>query len=305
MPSIYLAGKIGPSDWRHDLIGYQLRGAWEVDDDNPSEPWPVLKRSVLGVFDYVGPYFVSDDHSCGHGPNTHGCGNDGCVPCFTFGNLPKRTQVRELCLAAIDTADIVFAWLDDLTAYGTLVEIGYAKGRGKPIVIAAPEMPGTYGWLSDADEVGMGIADSATNDLWFAFSCATSTITAATPNDALKRVVDLFPQLESPIEEAFWHAYLQAAPQDLSGLKSQHSVFGGRYRIDFALPDRKIGIELDGYAWHSSPEVFTRDRARQRELELHGWRIVRFSGSEVTKDAADCVRQAAAFAASMEPGKSA
>ncbi|MGW5508235.1 endonuclease domain-containing protein [Streptomyces albogriseolus] len=89
-------------------------------------------------------------------------------------------------------------------------------------------------------------------------------------------------------------------PHELNGLRAQHPVFGGRYRIDFALPKQKIGIELDGYAWHSSPEAFTRDRARQRELELDGWRIVRFSGSEIIKDADDCVRQAAAFAASIE-----
>ncbi|MFF5971107.1 nucleoside 2-deoxyribosyltransferase [Streptomyces sp. NPDC012769] len=203
MPSIYLAGKIGPGDWRHDLIGYQLRGAWAVDDEHPSEPWPVLKRSVLGLFDYVGPYFVSDDHGCGHGPSTHGCGNDGAVRCFTYENLPKRNQVRELCLSAIDTADIVFAWLDDLTAYGTLVEIGYAKGRGKTVVIAAPETPQTFGWLSGADGAGIEIADSATNDLWFAFSCASSTIAAASPLEALKEVARLYPHLESPIEQAF------------------------------------------------------------------------------------------------------
>jgi very-short-patch-repair endonuclease len=39
------------------------------------------------------------------------------------------------------------------------------------------------------------------------------------------------------------------------------------------------------WTWHSSPEAFTRDRARQRELELDGWRIVRLIGSEITKDA--------------------
>ncbi|WP_406078694.1 DUF559 domain-containing protein [[Kitasatospora] papulosa] len=107
------------------------------------------------------------------------------------------------------------------------------------------------------------------------------------------------PALDSPIEEAFWQAYHEVNPQELHGLKSQHSVFGGRYRLDFALPERQIGIELDGYAWHSSPDAFTRDRARQRELELAGWRIIRFSGSEITKDAAKCVRQAAELAASI------
>lgn len=301
MPSIYLAGKIDKDDWRHDLLGWKLRGAWEMDANGgwPSS-WPVLKGCVLDTFDYVGPYFISDDHGCGHGPGTHGCAEDGSLLCGSGGDLPKRPEVRDLCLAAIDTADIVFAWLDDLTAYGTLVEIGYAKGRGKHIIIASPELPGTFEW---AGQRGLQLPDSPTAELWFAFSCATSTITAATPREALKQAIDLFPNLESPIEEAFWHAYRQAAPQDLNGLKSQHSVFGGRYRIDFALPDRKIGIELDGYSWHSSPEAFTRDRARQRELELDGWRIIRFSGSEINNDADDCVRQAAALAARIQSGE--
>ncbi|MEV7849569.1 DUF559 domain-containing protein [Streptomyces sp. NPDC088183] len=80
-------------------------------------------------------------------------------------------------------------------------------------------------------------------------------------------------------------------------MKAQHSALGGRYRIDFALPNDKIGIELDGYIWHSDRKAFTQDRARQRCLELGGWRIIRFSGAEVNADASACVRQAAELVA--------
>ncbi|MEV1088015.1 DUF559 domain-containing protein [Streptomyces microflavus] len=292
MPSIYLAGKIGKDDWRHELTGWALRHAWQDDSDGETlEAWPVLKRSILDTFDYVGPYFISDDHGCGHGDGTHGCGTDGRLLCSPDEDFPKRPQVRDLCLAAIDAADIVFAWLDDVTAYGTLVEIGYAKGRSKPVVVAAPR-------LSNADPHRAG---ELSNEMWFAFSCATHTLAAPSPREALQQVVDLFPTLESPIEEAFWAAHREAGLEGLRGLKPQHPVFGGKYRLDFALPERKIGIELDGYTWHSSPEAFTRDRARQRELELDGWRIIRFSGSEITKNPADCVRQAAELAARIAP----
>jgi very-short-patch-repair endonuclease len=299
--SIYLAGKISKDDWRHELLGHGLRGIWQPEDDGLTS-WPTIKDGVLNTFDYVGPYFISDDHGCGHGSSTHGCGNDGQLICYSDQLLPERHQVRDLCLAAIDAADIVFAWLDDPTAYGTLVEIGYAKARGKKIVIAAPEQPETY---EDMGGHGFELPDSPTNDLWFAFSCADFALTAKTPREALGLVVNnLFPRLESPIEEAFWRAYVQSAPPELNGLKPQHEVFGGRYRLDFALPDRKIGIELDGHAWHSKPEAFTRDRSRQRELELDGWRIVRFSGAEIMRDAGECVRQAAALSARFEHGES-
>ncbi|WP_019065357.1 DUF559 domain-containing protein [Streptomyces prunicolor] len=306
MTSIYLAGKINKNDWRHDLMGWDLRTAWAVwenDEGDPPRPWPVIKKGVLDTFDYVGPYFASDDHGCGHGPGTHGCGEDGALACGSYAGLglPLRPQVREMCLAAIDAADIVFAWLNDPTAYGTLVEIGYAKGRGKQVIVAAPEIPGT---CELASKRGWQLPDSPTNEFWFAFSCATSTLTASTPHEALKQVVDFLPNLESPIEEAFWRAYLQMAPPELNGLRSQHPVFNGRYRLDFALPAQKIGIELDGYAYHSSPEVFTRDRARQRELQLNGWRIISFSGTEINRDAGGCVRQAAQLVDQLKSGGS-
>jgi very-short-patch-repair endonuclease len=300
MTSIYLAGKIGPTDWRHELLGWELRGAWEYDYDaeQMTPKWPVIKNGVLDTFDYVGPYFVSDDHGCGHGPSTHGCGNDGALRCYSDEVLPKRPEVRDLCLAAIDAADIVFAWLDDPTAYGTLVEIGYAKARGKKIVIAAPEPPETF---EDMGGHGFELLDSPINDLWFAFSCAGYTLTTETPREAIELIANsLFPALESPIEEAFWKAYREKTPQELNGLKPQHAVLNGKYRLDFALPTKKIGIELDGYAWHSDRETFTKDRARQRELELDGWRLIRFSGSEINADADDCVRQAAALASRFE-----
>jgi very-short-patch-repair endonuclease len=100
----------------------------------------------------------------------------------------------------------------------------------------------------------------------------------------------------SPIERQFWDAWLAAPGRypALAGLVAQHKA--GRYRLDFALPAQRIGIELDGFASHSSTADITRDRQRQRELEADGWRIIRFGGAEVYQDAAGCVRQAARLA---------
>lgn len=101
--------------------------------------------------------------------------------------------------------------------------------------------------------------------------------------------------LNSPIEKRFWAAYVNTGlwVGSLSDLVSQWELFGGRYRLDFALPRLKIGIELDGYEYHSSKEAFTRDRERHRQIEAAGWRIIRFSGSEVVANADACVRETA------------
>lgn len=106
--------------------------------------------------------------------------------------------------------------------------------------------------------------------------------------------VPVLPRNASPIERRFWDAHLRLSLPELAGLEPQYQV--GRYRIDFALPARKIGIELDGFRNHSSTADIAKDRKRQRELEELGWYITRFGGSEVHRNAAECVRQAARLA---------
>lgn len=303
MTSIYLAGKISKDDWRHDAV-HDLREAWGSNWYGATQwsvhdaEWPVIPGGVLGAFDYTGPYFIQ---GCDHSPT--GCDREEHLSgSICQGEIAGRSATAQRCLNAIDRSDIVFAWLDDATAHGTLVELGYAKGRGKPVIVAGPNLPRTSEQVWEQEEAADPdpVPTPAADDLWFAFTCATATITAKTPREAIEQISDLFPRLDSPIEEAFWNAYRRSAPGELFGLKTQHSVFGGKYRIDFALPDKKIGIELDGHAWHSDRETFTKDRARQRELELDGWRLIRFSGAEINADADDCVRQAAALAGRFE-----
>lgn len=134
---IYLAGKIAPGDWRHEVVS-GLRRAGTGDAD---APWPVLCSAVLGRYDYVGPFFISCDHSGLHGPNSHGVGanqDEGDEECCGLASLGQADVVRR-CMQAIARADLFYAWLDDMTAFGTLAEIGFASGnRGGSIVVATP-----------------------------------------------------------------------------------------------------------------------------------------------------------------------
>ena len=101
---------------------------------------------------------------------------------------------------------------------------------------------------------------------------------------------------DSPVEEIFWNAYRKSVPSALDGLVAQYVV--SRYRLDFAIPERMIGIEIDGHQYHSSPDDIAKDRKRQQELEGNGWRIVRFTATNVRHDANKCVQQAALWASS-------
>lgn len=62
-------------------------------------------------------------------------------------------------------------------------------------------------------------------------------------------------------------------------------VLGYAYRdhdIDVAFPAQRLAIEVDGWAWHVSPDRFVRDRQRQNTLVNAGWRVLRFSWHDLT-----------------------
>ncbi len=117
LPRVYFAGKIGHTDWRHTL-GADL---WDGEFGEPVR----CERFI-----YCGPFFVACDHGCSHGDCTHGLGHG----CKTF-PVPPRWLVPSLCLEWIRRCDLFFAWIDDPTCYGTLVEIGWAQMMRKPVYI--------------------------------------------------------------------------------------------------------------------------------------------------------------------------
>jgi hypothetical protein len=57
----------------------------------------------------------------------------------------------------------------------------------------------------------------------------------------------------------------------------------GPVRLDFAYPDKLIGVEADSYAWHSGREAFERDRARISELASLGWTIIQTTHREMKR----------------------
>ena len=73
-------------------------------------------------------------------------------------------------------------------------------------------------------------------------------------------------------------------------LLRQHNITGwianhpfGGYVLDFAFLESKLDVEIDGWAHHSDPEKFRRDRQRQNKLILMGWRVLRFTWSDLVE----------------------
>ena len=86
---------------------------------------------------------------------------------------------------------------------------------------------------------------------------------------------------ESPAEEAFLDAMIEAHGLEPTGrrvlegdLKLSLQVELPPYRLDF-LVDSKLIVEIDGAAWHSSPEAIERDADRDAHFTSRGYRVLR------------------------------
>lgn len=56
------------------------------------------------------------------------------------------------------------------------------------------------------------------------------------------------------------------------------------YRLDLAFPEERVAVEVDGWAWHVDVERFQRDRVRQNALVNAGWRVLRFTWTDLVAD---------------------
>ncbi len=91
------------------------------------------------------------------------------------------------------------------------------------------------------------------------------------------------PLFESVLEEEARPLSLAAG---LHGLEQQVELSqGGEFlgRVDFFVRDLNLAIEIDGWAYHSSPAAKNRDARRDRRLLTAGVTVVRFTADDVRR----------------------
>lgn len=79
-------------------------------------------------------------------------------------------------------------------------------------------------------------------------------------------------ELEARVQEL-----LEAEGFPRASRQQTHHIAGRRRRLDFTFPGTRVVIEADGYAWHSSPIAFERDRARVSALTARGFRVLQWT----------------------------
>jgi very-short-patch-repair endonuclease len=73
----------------------------------------------------------------------------------------------------------------------------------------------------------------------------------------------------------------------------------GRFTVDFLWRGQGLIVETDGYAHHSNRASFERDRARDAELKLMGYDVVRFTYRQVLEEPERVARTLRALIASV------
>jgi len=286
---VYLAGRVSYCDWRGDPECTKRLG----DRGGQRISWTDHSWSCEGVtIIRTGPFFVGyKQHGAGYRPHQHGSGELDEIGQYHGTSLTPASQafVFTECIKAIKRADVVYAWIEDLEAFGTLWELGYATALGKRVVVALPPCQSDTCPPCNLGSITLGISLCRRfDDLWFALHSA-EVIRVADPIEGLRRIFPPALKTESPIEQMLLTA-MGSIPAGYK-LHSQYEV--GRYRLDFALiGPRKIAIECDGHDFHErTKEQAANDRSRDRALQLDGWMVLRFTGSEIYRSASACAAQ--------------
>ena len=84
---------------------------------------------------------------------------------------------------------------------------------------------------------------------------------------------------DEPWSEAEREAHRLLRAAGIEGWQTKVRVVVGPacYHLDIAFPQVRLALEIDGRAFHSDPASFERDRARQNDLVLAGWTVLRFT----------------------------
>jgi very-short-patch-repair endonuclease len=83
----------------------------------------------------------------------------------------------------------------------------------------------------------------------------------------------------SVLEDIFWNQLRAVLPHDLP--VKEHTFYAGRkWRFDFAWPDKKLAVEIDGGTWgkrgrHVTGIGFYRDCEKLNHAVIDGWHVLR------------------------------
>jgi very-short-patch-repair endonuclease len=64
------------------------------------------------------------------------------------------------------------------------------------------------------------------------------------------------------------------------------NVYAAGLQVDFLFAAARLVVETDGFRYHRTRAAFERDRERDQELAVAGYRVLRFTYRQIVEDAA-------------------
>lgn len=111
---------------------------------------------------------------------------------------------------------------------------------------------------------------------------------ADTPPNPLTGLPDLVFAAGLQCGGALQRAFFAAAARRGAIFDCQYPVLN--YRLDFALPRQRVGVEIEGWDWRAwaKPGAAER-REREQSLGFEGWTVLWFTGEEILHHRDRCV----------------
>jgi very-short-patch-repair endonuclease len=91
------------------------------------------------------------------------------------------------------------------------------------------------------------------------------------------------PELERAESRPEMRVFRAIVAAGLPAPEMQHWVLvagGERFRLDFAYPDIRLGLEYLGFGAHGTRSALARDSRRRRLLTLAGWDLLEFTSED-------------------------
>jgi very-short-patch-repair endonuclease len=77
---------------------------------------------------------------------------------------------------------------------------------------------------------------------------------------------------------------MQVIENEISNKDYQYNMYFHGFWLDFAWPDAKICIEIDGKQHLECPQQIERDKRKNALLAEHGWELLRVSWKDMHND---------------------
>lgn len=231
-----------------------------------------------------------------------------------FGDPQLQAELNERFIAKIKSCDAMFAYLDTPFSYGSIAEIAYASAINVPVWMVintrydrekerATSEDNEWTW-EDTWKVG-----SMNDAYWFVSNFpGVHAVEKLWDHNNVGGAGFVFQRFlgfvlaESEVEIRLWNEILGNMQLRLElgyELPTPQYPLNG-YRLDFALPDHKLAVEVDGHDYHKTKEQRSSDAKRDRSLLKQGWTTLRFTGSDVYRNAEGVVNEIADILKNMK-----